>query len=373
MHEARGKKQVLGTGAIVLALCVVGLLLPTEWIDRIGELFGTDRPSTTAFSPRVVEADEALENGGTADPEVEALVLARRLTRAGPMTSEQIERAAEIWRASAEEPDVVAKLAAEFPRLDPAKIAQEIARFRIQTTPPGTSTATCDSCHRETVELPAQARFDVAGIYPGGTQAREFDDGRRVPWLTEAIELEVTAGRGQQQSCTDCHAPHGEPGFEVDRAERIKNMGLWVTTELSDPSVLHVRVTVKNNASGHLAPAGPGSPGYVVVVKPRQRRQPLELRFGSRLPGHLRSRGIAGEVFARDFRDAAGQPTSERSQIATLLRDTRLESGRFAQLDFVFDRIDDSTAHLDVTLWHLPDVTTWKGAKAIRRADKPER
>jgi len=141
----------------------------------------------------------------------------------------------------------------------------------------------------------------------------------------------------------------------------------------SDAGVLHVRVKVKNVASGHRAPAGPGSAGYVVTVNAEQRGRKLPLRFGNRVPDGLRSLGRdAGIVFARDYRDKAGQPTNTKVRISDLVADTRLESGRFQQTDFLFDRRDTSAADLEVVLWHLPDVTTWKGAKAIRRAAKSE-
>lgn len=373
-HQPRGK-QILTTGLVVIALCGVAIFIPADWLTRIGQLFGTnDAARTDAFTGEVAALDAALERGDASSaPQLEPYVAARRLTRAGPMTPDEVAEAAQIWRSTSTEPDLIERLAARFPRLDATKVATEIDALRQQLgqPPPGGKPANdCASCHRETMLLPGGRTFDAAGIYPFAADTPEFDSGRRVPLLSEAIELALDR---EQRACLDCHVPHGAAGFAVDQQQRIDNMGLWVSAEPAPDNVLHVRVKLKNAASGHLAPAGRVAPAYVVTVEARQRRQPLRQRFGTRLPAYLQNeRFEAGLVFARDFRGADGRPTSDPGAIVDLVADTRLESGRFLQSDFLFDRIDTSTAHLDVTLWHLPDVTTWQGAKAIRRADKPE-
>ncbi len=375
-HTTRGK-SILGSAAVVVGLCLASLAIPDAWLGRVGELFGAAEEGADPFTDEAARLDAALDAGeATAvSPELVSLVAARRLTRAGPMNPDEVQEAARLWLA---QPDIAPEeLSQRFPRLNPDALRVEVETFRAQLSavPPGTAPASsCASCHRETLELPEGAAFDVRGIYPFGADTRELAGGRRVPLLAESIELDAVEDHGgTPKNCQSCHVGHGADDFEIDRAARIKNMGLWVDVEPSDANVLQIRVKVKNAASGHRAPAGRLSPAYVVTVEARQHREPLGLRFGNRLPGELRTEGReAGLVFSRDFRDAQGDRTSDPTRIANLVADTRLESGRFHQASFLFDRRDTSLAHLEVVLWHLPDVTTWKGAKAIRRASKPE-
>ena len=233
----------------------------------------------------------------------------------------------------------------------------------------------CGACHRQTLSLPSGTTFDVRGVYPWASGMPELRSGGVVPLMAESIELDAArAAEIETRTCTDCHAAHGQPDFGVDREDRINNMGLWVTAEPSPPNVLRIGVKVRNAASGHRAPAGGVAPAYVVTVNARQLRRDLSLRTGPTLPPQLRNaHRTAGAVFARDFRDPQGRPTADPARIANLEADTRLQSGRFQGSQFVFDRIDDSVAQMEVVLWYLPDVTTWEGAVAIRRARKPER
>ncbi len=315
------------------------------------------------------------------------------------MTAEETRKAAAIWadamRAAANEPadgsvDAHYELARrriveEFPRLDADRVAEELERVREQTgralrAPGGGGVGTvgmdCGECHRKTRPLPDGQTFDVVGIYPLMADRAEFDGGRRVPVLAESLELEAQARLvgGDEGSCLTCHTPHDTRGFEITEKDRVDNMGLWVNVIETDPGILHVQVKVKNADSGHRAPAGRPTSAYVTTVEAFQHGRPLSPRYGQRLPPHLRTDAYTlGSVFARHMVDTAGTVTTDLGDVADLKFDSRLLSGRFDGEDFVFDRFDGSPARVRVTLWYLPDYSTWKNASAIRRADKKDR
>lgn len=403
-HDIRGKRVLIWLG--LFALIIAAMTVPDEWLTPLKDLLGDDE-QTSAFGDEVATLDDDLEAGDArlTDGRARELVphvVSRRLLRAGPMTTNQMRRAAEIWteamRAVADEPQggstdahyvrAERRIVESFPRLDADRVHDELeavrdqvarARSRSPGGGPGEAKGNmeCAACHRRTRPLPEGRTFDVVGIYPFLSSEEAFDGGRRFPVLVESLELEALAKRTGEDSlgdaeCLTCHVPHGADGFRIGRSERVENMGLWVNLLKTEPGVLHVEVKVKSADAGHRAPAGFPRAAYVTTVEAFQGGDALPPRFGQRLPRHLRGKYTFGSVFARHLVDANGDVTTRLDDVADLRFDSRLASGRFDAEHFVFDRRDRSPARVRVTLWYLPDYATWKGAVGIRRADKTE-
>lgn len=389
-HKTRSRRA-LSLSVAAMLLVAASFLMPDPWLERLGGLFGAARTSEpTAFSDVAAILDDALENGRAAPfprEEVEKLaphVAVRRVLRAGPMTAEEVARATRIMREVLDDSalDVVSRarprLVKACPRLQPDTVDDELHNFERQLTkmlapksgPGGPPAADCASCHSETRPLPDGRQFDAIGVYPHLGNHPALADGRNLPLLVESLELE-SLPKAPNAECTSCHVSHDAPGFGVGRETRIANQGLWANIVDSEPGVLHVEVKTKNTNAGHRAPAGYPKSAYVVVVEGFQGKRRLPLRFGSRLPEHLRTaERQAGIVFARHLVDSTGKVTTDYATAVDLLFDSRLESGRFAEDHFVFDRVGEEPTRAVVTLWFLPDYATWVGARAIRRADK---
>lgn len=400
-HQTRGK-SLLRSAALAVLLCVGALMIPEAWLQPLRDNWGSSEPAAMAFHDATIRLDERLESGDAELDEAAVrklipYVVARRLTRAGPLTSEQMEQIAQWWadamaRASEEGTDgapeahyvlVREKIVDEHPRLDPTRANAELDRFQeqlaktLQPPPGGNGSLDCGSCHSDTRVLPGDLTFDATGIYPFIGTDEAFDGGRRLPFLVESIELQARRKSDPELrdvECLSCHVPHGSSDFELRHTDRVQNMGLWVKTIDTTPSVVHVEAKLKNLESGHRAPAGHPRSAYVVTVDAYQSDQRLTQRYGSMLPRHLRrDGGTAGVVYARHLVDEAGEVTTDIDAARDLWWDSRLESGRFAEEHFLFDRLDTTEVKLDIVLWHLPDYATWQNARAVRKVRSTER
>lgn len=392
-HRTRGRTPVVIAGLSVL-LVMAAFVAPDAWLQKVADLFDADIAEPTAFSDEARALDEALDQDGPlAFPSERIRELAphvgvRRALRAGPMTSEEVQRATRLFREAldveegvhVELPTLRDDLLRECPRLDPRRLDQELADFRrqlqlrrpaLRSSGPagGRAEGSCVSCHSETQLLPDGRTFDIAGVYPHVYSHPALEGGRRIPVMAEAIELWRD---GQSPQCGTCHVPHDEPGFETTIEDRVANMDMWVTPARAErDSIVHVRVKLRNNDSGHRAPGGDPGAAYVVTVEGFSGETPLPLRYGRRLPSHLRDdHRIAGQTFARHMTTKSGRVTTDPTEAHDLVDDTRLQSGRFVEEDYVFDADADAPARIVVTLWYLPDFADWQGAQPVRRVEK---
>ena len=378
-------------------------LVPDSVLKSVSGLFGVREQEAVAFGHKATALDEALDNDSDisvilADSTIEELaphVAVRRALRAGPMTADEVVRATRILERALSDLDVARdeaekaeiwdrasrRLIEVCPRLDGKLLSQELETFYEQLTRArprpasgGVFADLCASCHSQTAPLPDERTFDAVGIYPFMGDNAAFDGGRNIPLLSESLELAaLPRAEGDEVECLSCHVPHGAADFSVGKQDRIDNQGLWVNIIPAEHGVFHVQVKTKNHDSGHRAPAGYPWAAYVISVEAYQGDMRLPLRYGSRLPGHLRAREHeAGMAFARQMIDANGDVTTELDEVVDLQLDSRLSPGRFAEEHFVFDRRGDGPVRAVVTLWYLPDYATWKGAEAVRRADETE-
>lgn len=387
------------------ALFVAGaFVVPDSVLESVSGLFGVEEQEAVAFGNKAAALDEALDNDSDlsvilADAKLEELaphVAVRRTLRAGPMTADEVARATRILERALEDLQAARdraeaqkilertnrRLLENCPRLDGRLLAQELRTFfeqltRAQPAPPaagGVFADLCASCHSQTQPLPDGRTFDAVGVYPFMGDDPAFDGGRNIPLLSESLELDALPRAEEDEvECLSCHVPHGVADFGVDKQDRIDNQGLWVNIVPAEHGVFHVQVKTKNHDSGHRAPAGYPWAAYVITVEAFEGDTRLPLRYGSRLPGHLRTpEYAAGMAFARQMIDAEGEVTTQLDEVVDLQLDSRLSPGRFAEEHFVFDRRGEGPVRTVVTLWYLPDYATWKGAEAVRRAVETE-
>jgi hypothetical protein len=151
LKDTLKRPAVLWTG-LALILLIGALLVPIEWVRSVNDLVGEDDQSADVFSSDIARIDQALQDGKPIDVSDQKLremrphLQVRRLTKAGPMNHDDVIEATEIFReynaqiATQElegSRDALRsardrKLAEAFPRLDPAKIDQELAQLRAQ-------------------------------------------------------------------------------------------------------------------------------------------------------------------------------------------------------------------------------------------------
>lgn len=147
------ERPLLFWSALLGLLGLIGLLVPVEWA-AVGDSGGLlDRPEQLhAFSERVVEIDDSLQNGQSvtvdADHEFDLhlFLASRRLTRAGGMSHEEMKQAQGMLREMhvqlSREQTPAAKnsirgmwldrIVEEMPRLDRAEIDRELTNLHKQ-------------------------------------------------------------------------------------------------------------------------------------------------------------------------------------------------------------------------------------------------
>lgn len=104
------KRGTLKWGLLAFVLIVGAMLVPVDWVQSVGGIFGAPREAEVdAFSDEVVRVDDALQAGSPLSPELlkdggqklesmRVFLQVRRLTRTGPITVSGMDRAADIFR-----------------------------------------------------------------------------------------------------------------------------------------------------------------------------------------------------------------------------------------------------------------------------------
>jgi hypothetical protein len=151
LKDTLKRPAVVWTG-LALILIIGALLVPIEWVRSVNDLVGESDPSADVFSTELAGIDQALAAGEPVQlsdhklVEIRAHLQTRRLSKAGPMTHDDVVEATKILRefnaqiASQElkgSRDALRnernrRLAEAFPRLDPAKIDRELTKLRAQ-------------------------------------------------------------------------------------------------------------------------------------------------------------------------------------------------------------------------------------------------
>jgi hypothetical protein len=147
------ERPLMFWAAVFMLIPLGALILPLDWANTGQTTFiNADQGRLDAFAPRVVEVDRALresESVEVATSEWRAIrpyLQARRLTRAGPMSQNDVQRAVDMFRRRnrriAGESTPGSKRAVRslwretfadtFPRLEPDRIETVLKRLRRQ-------------------------------------------------------------------------------------------------------------------------------------------------------------------------------------------------------------------------------------------------
>ncbi len=138
--------------ALTILLIIGALMVPIEWVQSVGGIFGEPEQTTDVFSDDVARVDKALAEGEPVEASDETLaqmrphLQVRRLATTGPMTHDDVVEATKMMRdfnaqiASQElkgskealRNERNRRLAKAFPRLDAAKIDPTLAELREQ-------------------------------------------------------------------------------------------------------------------------------------------------------------------------------------------------------------------------------------------------
>jgi len=398
--KKRLRRSTLFWSLGAFALIVAALIIPSAWLEPIEKLYDVEKPQEDVFSTSIAELSQSLEDGTplkTSRLELEDSlphIQARRMLAAGPMTSEEVREAVEIFREfrlriDAEKTegskDAVRrfrddKLAEQFPRLDAARITEELealrrqielASFRKVSSEDPKDCAGCHIAGVDTLEEPLDPR-----LHWPHTGAEDHFEGTTLPILLSPLEIEEWSWRTDESvvSCNECHAEHRADGFGITLEDRRKNMGLWVNVyRIRD--LLYIQAKVKNQGAAHRAPTGYPGHAYAVVVEARQGDDEsaplLDYWEGEQLPPHLHRDGIrAGTLFTRRLVDNDGEWTSVHSRAVAIQSDNRIESGRFVDLRYLFNLAEtDMDVYVPwwvrVKLVYLNDSLSWRGAQDV--------
>lgn len=160
------RARTFGWSLLAFVLLVTAMLVPIEWVRSTAGIFGAAQSQKVdAFSPETAHLDQLLERGEPwpapkrgADaaaqmPSAETmfiLVQLRRLTRAGPLPSTDMQRAQKILQEfnpqiaqqthagsrNALKTERNRRLVAALPRLNEEKVATELERLDAQRLQP---------------------------------------------------------------------------------------------------------------------------------------------------------------------------------------------------------------------------------------------
>lgn len=154
----RFERGTLGWGLLAFILIMGAMLVPIDWVRSVGGVFGAPRAvAMDAFSDEVARVDDALERGtplahdmlvneGEKLEVMRVYLQARRLTHAGSISVEGMDKAVDIFREFNPQIDAqtldgarealrrerTRRLVASSPLLDPDAVARELQRLRAQ-------------------------------------------------------------------------------------------------------------------------------------------------------------------------------------------------------------------------------------------------